>query len=157
MYLIKTNAAGDTLWTRTFGSSGDDHGYSVQQTMDGGYIIAGRTYDYNDAFLVKTNADGIVTWVLDRKTTPGKLTLEQNYPNPFNPITTIVYNVAQAGLITLKIFNILGQEVATLVNELQIAGTYRVLWQGENFPSGVYFYRLQAGPVNETKKLILLK
>ena len=82
--------------------------------------------------------------------------LAQNYPNPFNPSTTIRYELPKAARVTIKIFNTLGQEIAVLVNEHKDAGSYQAIWNA-NVPSGIYFYRLQAGEFVETKKAILLK
>ncbi|MDI6804520.1 MAG: T9SS type A sorting domain-containing protein [Bacteroidota bacterium] len=88
--------------------------------------------------------------------------LEQNYPNPFNPSTLIKYQLPQANKIELKIYNIFGQEVKKLVDEVQDAGYYEIVWNsdnntGNNVASGVYFYRIQAGSFSETKKLILMR
>jgi hypothetical protein len=83
--------------------------------------------------------------------------LMQNYPNPFNPTTTIRFHVSTPGFVSLRIFDILGREVETLVGEKLGVGAFSTKWDGKNFPSGVYFYRLQAGHFAETKKLILLK
>ncbi len=83
--------------------------------------------------------------------------LEQNYPNPFNPTTTIEYRLPQKGLVTLKIYNILGQEVKTLVNRFENEGKHQVKFDAVDLPSGVYFYRIEAGNFVQTKKLILLK
>ncbi|MEW5842341.1 MAG: T9SS type A sorting domain-containing protein [Bacteroidota bacterium] len=88
--------------------------------------------------------------------------LNQNYPNPFNPSTTISYQLSAFGHVTLKVYDVLGREVATLVNEEKSRGSYEVTFnvetrRGESLPSGVYFYRLQAGSYSETKKMILLK
>jgi hypothetical protein len=83
--------------------------------------------------------------------------LYQSYPNPFNPITTILYALFEEAFITLKVFNTLGQEVATLVNEKKEAGSYQVRFDGTHLSSGVYFYRLKAGEYVETKKLVLLR
>jgi photosystem II stability/assembly factor-like uncharacterized protein len=85
--------------------------------------------------------------------------LSQNYPNPFNPTTTIRYQITQAGFVILKVYNILGKEVATLVNEEKTAGIYYYQLSIENFqlPSGVYFYQLQSGSFMETKKFVLMK
>lgn len=88
---------------------------------------------------------------------PSHVTLEQNYPNPFNPSTTIRYELPKQVLVSLKVYNVLGQEVASLVSEVQIAGKHQVEFHGENLSSGVYFYRLQAGEFVDTKKLVLLK
>jgi hypothetical protein len=83
--------------------------------------------------------------------------LTQNYPNPFNPSTKIEYNIVKSGLVTLKIYNVLGKEVATLVNEVQNTGVKSVEFNAANFPSGVYFYTLVSGDFNDTKKMILIK
>ena len=88
--------------------------------------------------------------------------LSQNYPNPFNPITKIKYEIpGQArndnALVTLKVYDILGREIVTLVNEEKPAGEYEVEFDATNLPSGVYLYRLTAGNFSETKKLVFLK
>jgi hypothetical protein len=103
--------------------------------------------------------DNVVS-VDDRNTQEGiisEFSLNQNYPNPFNPKTIIRYNLPVRGFVTLKVFDVLGREVATLVNEWKDAGRYSVEWNGENQPSGVYIYRLQSGSFYETKKMILLR
>ncbi len=81
----------------------------------------------------------------------------QNYPNPFNPLTTINYQLPVVSHVTLKIYDVLGREVATLVDEKKSPGTYEVRFDGSRFASGMYFYRLQAGTQIESKKLILIK
>jgi hypothetical protein len=83
--------------------------------------------------------------------------LDQNFPNPFNPTTTIRYSLLQRGLVTLSIYNVLGQKVETLVSQVQGAGNYEVKFNASRFASGVYFYRLQAGSFNMTKKMMLVK
>ena len=93
---------------------------------------------------------------------PHTIYLSQNYPNPFNPITKIRYTIPDAvkshnELVKLKVYDILGNEVVTLVNEEKPAGSYEVEFSGENLTSGVYFYKLQAGSYVETKKMVLLK
>jgi aminopeptidase N len=88
---------------------------------------------------------------------PFEYSLGQNYPNPFNPSTTISYQLPEKELVTIKIFNILGKEVATLVNEEKPAGKYELEFSADNLVSGVYFYKLQAGSFVETKKMILIK
>jgi len=88
---------------------------------------------------------------------PAAFALEQNYPNPFNPSTVIRYSLPVTGYVTLKVYNALGQEVASLVNEELKPGTYEVRWDASGFASGVYFYRLQAGSLAEMKKLMLIR
>jgi len=89
--------------------------------------------------------------------TPGSYNLAQNYPNPFNSSSVIKYTIPQLSQVTLKIFNALGEEVGTLVNEEKPAGTYEISWNAASLPSGVYFYQLQAGSFTETKKMVLMK
>lgn len=93
----------------------------------------------------------------EKKEIPTSFTLMQNYPNPFNPKTNFEFRIANFGLVSLKIYDVLGKEVATLVNEEKPAGTYEVTWNAANLPSGVYFYQLKAGSFTVTKKLLLLK
>ena len=88
---------------------------------------------------------------------PDKFQLLQNYPNPFNPATNIELRIANREFVTLKIFDMLGREVASLVNEQREAGTYTVRWDASGVPSGFYFYRLTVGDVAETKSMIVLR
>jgi M6 family metalloprotease-like protein len=95
--------------------------------------------------------------VAQNTTKPVEYSLMQNYPNPFNPTTTISYSVPKNGLVTLKVFDILGREVTSLVNEAKEAGIYSVTFNASNLPSGIYFYNITSGNFIATKKLILLK
>lgn len=88
---------------------------------------------------------------------PGQFSLSQNYPNPFNPSTAINYTIGAKSLVTLKVFNVIGQEVATLVNESMNAGSYSATFSASNLSSGVYFYKLTAGSFIQTNKMVLLK
>jgi photosystem II stability/assembly factor-like uncharacterized protein len=88
---------------------------------------------------------------------PDVLFLSQNYPNPFNPATVIKYQVASYKLVKLTIYDALGREVATLVNQVMQPGSYSVDWDASNYPSGVYFYKLEAGDYTQTKKMVLIK
>jgi hypothetical protein len=88
---------------------------------------------------------------------PQKYSLSNNYPNPFNPTTHIEYALPKEDKVTLKIYNVIGQEVATLKNEIQKAGSYRVAFDGSKLSSGVYFYRLQTSAFNQVKKMLLVK
>jgi hypothetical protein len=83
--------------------------------------------------------------------------LAQNYPNPFNPSTAIVYRVGSRELVSLRVYDLLGREVATLVNEVKQPGTYTVQWDASSLASGLYFYRLEAGGLVYSKKSIFLK
>ena len=88
---------------------------------------------------------------------PRDFSLSQNYPNPFNGMTNLEFRAPTTGFVTLKVFDLLGREVAVLVNEECRPGEYRVHWDASRLPSGVYFCRLQAHDFLQTKKLILLK
>ena len=87
----------------------------------------------------------------------GTYELSQNYPNPFNPSTTINWQMPKAGLVTLKIYDVLGREVITLVNEELSAGKHEVVFDATRFSSGVYLYQLKAGDSRQSKKMILMK
>lgn len=88
---------------------------------------------------------------------PSTFALHQNYPNPFNPVTTISYSVPRTSKVTLKVFDVLGKDVATLANEIKPAGNYKVTFKAGGLASGTYYYRLDADGFSETKKLIILK
>ncbi|MGA9405683.1 MAG: T9SS type A sorting domain-containing protein, partial [Bacteroidota bacterium] len=98
-----------------------------------------------------------ITSVPGNSTTPHEFTLEQNFPNPFNPTTDLRFTIADLRFVTLKVFDVLGQEVATLVNGELPAGAYDVAFDARSLSSGVYFYRLTAGNLVQTKKMILEK
>ena len=90
-------------------------------------------------------------------TVPSNFALEQNFPNPFNPATNIRYSISSTSRVSLKVFDVLGRQVQTLVNATQVPGEYSVTFNAQNLSSGVYFYQLSAGSFNQTKKLMLLK
>ncbi len=140
----------DTAWGFTILPQGTDI-----ESLTG---ILEYTYG-NYKLYPRTNADfGTITGIKrEPSPLPKMYSLEQNYPNPFNPATTIRYSVPNAGVVSLKVYNILGQEVATLVSQRQSAGTYTVTFQAGRYASGVYFYRLTAGSFNSVKKMLLLK
>ena len=108
---------------------------------------------------------GDTTFVVDveeeQNPIPTEYKLEQNYPNPFNPSTIISYQLPKAGNVTLKVFDVLGSEIATLVNEDKAAGSYEIEFNPvssiRNPASGIYFYQLKAGNYVETKKMLLIK
>lgn len=83
--------------------------------------------------------------------------LEQNYPNPFNPTTHLEFEISKLGFVSLKVFDVLGKEVKTLVSEIKPAGFYEVEFDGSNLASGIYFYKLESGNFIHTKRMILLK
>jgi hypothetical protein len=97
------------------------------------------------------------TGINDVQSKVNEFKLYQNYPNPFNPSTKIGFRISDLGWVNLKIYDVLGREVTTLINEEKPAGTYEVTWNAANLPSGVYFYELKAGGYTATKNLLLLK
>jgi hypothetical protein len=118
-------------------------------------------YDQSDNYFIITYP---VT-VENEKNLPTEFSLSQNYPNPFNPITKIKYTIpsvetrhaSSLQMVTLKIYDVLGNEVATLVNEEKAAGDYKIEFDGTGLPSGIYFYQLKAVSFIQTKKMVLLK
>jgi hypothetical protein len=88
---------------------------------------------------------------------PTSFSLSQNYPNPFNPSTAIHFQIPELSFVTLKVYDVLGNEIEKFVNEEKPAGTYEVTWYAENLPSGVYFYQLRAGEYIAVKKMLLLR
>ncbi len=95
--------------------------------------------------------------VREKNITPISYILEQNFPNPFNPTTTINYQIPTKDFVTLKVYNLLGEEISTLVNEEKSAGVYQAKFDGSNVPSGMYFYKLTSGTFSEVKRMMLVK
>jgi hypothetical protein len=93
----------------------------------------------------------------ERAPLPTKYVLYQNYPNPFNPVTVISYQLAVNSFVTVRVYDVLGREVVTLMDDKKTAGSYTIQWDASRYPSGVYFYRLRAGSFIETKKMVLIK
>jgi hypothetical protein len=130
----------------------------------GGAIITwedSRNGNDHDLYAQQVNANGqlgVVTEVRnDVAALPESFRLEQNYPNPFNPVTNFQFSIANSQLTILKVYDVLGREVATLVNEVRESGMHIVQWNAGGVASGVYFYRIQAGSFVETKKLLVLR
>ncbi|MBI5403806.1 MAG: T9SS type A sorting domain-containing protein [Ignavibacteriae bacterium] len=88
---------------------------------------------------------------------PEQYSLSQNYPNPFNPVTRINFDLPKQGLTTLKVYDILGREIRTLVNEVKAPGSYSIDFNGNEFSSGVYFYKLESNQFSDIKRMILVK
>jgi hypothetical protein len=116
-----------------------------------GYIVG------DSGKILKTTTGGVMSIKDNVNTQPEYFLLDQNFPNPFNPVTQITYSLPKASFVELKIYNLMGREIATLVSEKQMAGKYQLEFNGESFPSGVYFYKLETPQYVETKRLLILR
>ncbi|MDP1993647.1 MAG: T9SS type A sorting domain-containing protein [Ignavibacteria bacterium] len=128
--------------------------YNIINISPGSYFFVNRVIQ--DTFGIK-NTNFITKVKKQNDVIPTSFSLSQNYPNPFNPETRIQYSVVSAQHVVLKVFDVLGNEVATLVNEEQPAGTYQISFNQKQLSSGIYFYQLRAGNFVQTKKMILLR
>ncbi len=150
----------------------DGQGYWIPQPSVGNALYGVCFTDANTGTVVgysgtilHTTTGGVTTVKNNPTQLPNQFTLEQNYPNPFNPTTTISFSLPSKSFVSLKVFDIIGREVATIVSEEMSAGIHSRQWIASKMSSGIYFYRLQAHPLSggqtgtytETKKLVLLK
>lgn len=151
----------DWLYTYTY----DDNGDMISGLFESWYGDKDGTFRFFDSFGNSYKYGGLeinvyystITDVAEEDLNVLAFTLSQNYPNPFNPSTIISYSIPKSSFVQLKIYDMLGREVASLVDEEQAVGNYKVGFNASNLTSGVYFYRLQSGEFTETKKLILLR
>jgi len=124
----------------------------------------------DNGIILKTTTGGLTAINQNISVSPESFSLSQNYPNPFNPVTNIKFDIPKSGLVKITVFDLLGRELTTLVNEQMQPGSYNVDWDASNYPSGVYFYRLEAGDPStgspkgqtgrgfvESKKMVLVK
>ena len=136
---------------------GSDMYTALGISPDGQFIVGkginGAT-SQDEGFLLAING---ISSVNDMQRIPNEFILKQNYPNPFNPSTTIKYQIPENGFVSLKVYDVLGNEITTLVNEEKLAGSYEVEFNAEGLTSGIYFYKLQFNSFTETKKMILMK
>ena len=140
------------------GMANDNFGTAV--SISGNYIIVGANWD-DDNGSNSGSAYIYYNFITDIKNEqfqkPAEFNLSQNYPNPFNPSTKINYQLPKTGFVTLKIYDVLGNEVTALVNEEKPAGSYEIEFDATNLSSGIYFYKIQAGDFVETRKMIFIK
>ena len=122
--------------------------------VSNGTIVADGIYIDN---IKLTSYNSTPTGITVNNEIPGQFSLSQNYPNPFNPVTVINYSIPAGNNVTLKVYNIIGKEVMTLVNERQNAGNYSVTFDGGSLSSGMYYYKMESGNFMDTKKMILIK
>ncbi|MHB8336561.1 MAG: T9SS type A sorting domain-containing protein [Ignavibacteriaceae bacterium] len=155
-----TGTSGGVFLSTNNGTSWTEVNSGLANNYVNAFVISGTT------LFAGTNGNGVwrrtlsemVTLIKDKRNDlPADFSLAQNYPNPFNPTTTINYLVPKTSLVTIMVYDILGNEVANLVNEEKPVGNYKVEFKASKLSSGIYFYRMQAGSFVETKKLILMK
>jgi predicted secreted protein len=170
LLVIRTDSLGNVIWTKSIEEEGYSAGYCIRKSNNNGYVICGQVYPTDrtdsDIFAVCLDQEQL-TDIFEESSTPLKeFELMQNYPNPFNPTTTISWQSPISSHQTLKVYDVLGNEIATLIDEFRPAGSYEIEFNTashtaaggiKNLASGIYFYRLQAGGFIETKKMILLK
>ena len=150
-WLYESDDNGDNWFLVNGGLNDSKYILSLEITKSG-FLFAGMDY-----YGIYKSVNKVVTTLNEENTVPSKFELMQNYPNPFNPSTSIEYSVPSNEYVLLKVYDLLGNEVNTLVNERQSAGNYEVNFDASNLASGIYFYRIQSGSFIQTKKLMLLK
>ena len=154
---IEKNNWEDIGFVSGSGTTAEEKNYIFNDNNPGNgkFLYRLKQIDYNGSFSYSYILEA------DLFSEPG-FALEQNYPNPFNPVTRIKYTVPSDGtsiikLVQLKVYNTLGEEVAELVNGFEESGYYSIQFDGSNFPSGMYIYKIQAGDFSDIKKMLLLK
>jgi hypothetical protein len=135
-----------------YGTTAESHFYQYidEEVENGTYSYRLKQVDFDGSYSYSKTVEAVVNQ-------PVVFSLKQNYPNPFNPVTNIQYEVASIQFISLKVYDVLGNEVATLVNEEKPEGDYEVEFNATGLSSGLYFYQLQAGNYISTKKMIFMK
>jgi hypothetical protein len=134
-----------------FGTTTEAKSYSfTDEVTNGGYTYRLKQMDFDGSFEYSNEIEVDVN-------IPATYSLEQNYPNPFNPSTTINFSIANEGFVKLAVYNTLGQEVMTLVNEVKDSGPYSITFDASSLTSGAYFYKLETAQFSQTKKMLLAK
>ena len=152
---VQKNINGEFLtigFKKGFGTTTESHNYSFtdENLETGKYYYRLKQIDFDGSLKYSSSVEIEVL-------APVRYSLSQNYPNPFNPSTTISYSIKEAGLVQLKVFDILGNEVASLVDEYKPAGSFEVEFNASQLSSGMYLYKLSAGEFTSVKKFMLLK
>lgn len=157
---VKYNSNGDQQWAEIFNGDADSSDIAASLAIDqsGNIYTSGYSYVTSSGFdfiTIKYSQTVGVNQISGNL--PEKFLLEQNYPNPFNPNTNIRYTIEEAGYTSLTVYNSVGIEISTLISENLQAGSYSAEFNAENYPSGVYYYKLTSGDFTQVKKMILLK
>jgi hypothetical protein len=154
-WLLKVSILGDSLWSAVVGTGGAEECNAIHQTGDGGFLLAGsRDATAPDFYAIKLSAEPSAASVFNPAPS---LTLLSNYPNPFNPSTTIEFTLLRITPLTIRVFDELGRESATLAQGDFTAGMHSVVWDGRNYASGTYWISLDGPAVHLTRKMILMK
>jgi hypothetical protein len=154
---VKYDSAGTQKWVKRYNSGvGGDVAIAIHVFSPGQFAVAGYSLGSGEIVTIRY-AESLVPVNEVSGELPAEISLLQNYPNPFNPSTLIRYSIPREAHTTLKVFNILGQEVATLANRVMQSGKYEARLDATSLPSGVYFYALSSGGRTETKKMLLTK
>ncbi len=155
---VKVNTMNYEFFSGTYQSR-----YQLAEGLGISIMNIGQDFDFVDDTLKGAVINGVVygdttvTGIKGQKNIPLQFTLFQNYPNPFNPSTIIKYEISKAANVKIKVYDVLGREIATLLNSTQKAGQHEVEWNAKNYASGIYFYRIRAGEFVSTKKMLLIK
>jgi hypothetical protein len=157
MWAFKTDLNGNIIWERIYDIRSTDIAYCGIQSSDSGYILTGMTSHGfgGDLWLAKINHEP--AGIRESKSSVYDYALYQNYPNPYNPYTKIKYEIPQESNVSIKIYDVIGNEITTLVNENKQPGSYEIEFNAASLPTGVYFYRIKAGNFVQTKKMLLMK
>jgi hypothetical protein len=175
IFIAKYDGDGNFLWVAHAGGTKFNEGIGIATDGSGNSIVTGNFADtvtfgdttltsagqWNGNMFIAKLGSG-VTGIAEEFAHPRSFNLSQNYPNPFNPSTTIRYNLPRTSQVLLSIYNILGQEIVTLVNAKQIPGDKSVVWDGRDHfgkqvSSGIYIYQVQAGDYSKSRKMVLLR
>jgi hypothetical protein len=158
VYVVRTDSAGNLLWSRYWGGDGLDVAQSAVELPDGGFLVAAQTTSFgaggSDLWVLRIGPDLVAEEPVASVKT---FSLAQNYPNPFNASTRISFDLSREEHSTLTIFDVLGQTRAVLLNDRQSAGHHDLLFEASALPSGVYFYRLETPSLSDTRKMLLLR
>jgi type IX secretion system substrate protein/beta-propeller repeat-containing protein len=166
--VLKYNPSGEIIWGKTAGGSGSDIGHSISTDNTGNILLSGNFQNSVQFDTIAINTASILNGFAAKLSNPplGIINYNSNvpesfllsaYPNPFNPVTVIKYGLHVPGLVNLKVYDILGNELEILINRYQAAGTYNYEWNAGKYSSGIYFVELDAGDFSKTIKLMLVK
>ncbi len=162
LHLVRVDKFGNKLWTKSYGAGGTwEYASSVKQTSDGGFIVSGQTESYGagryDMWILKLDEKGngpVPTGIPDQNHI-SQFVLSQNFPNPFSGFTSIPFCLSEPCFVTMKIFDISGNEMETLCSGHYPPGEFNVKWTPEDLPGGTYFCRFLAGQTAETRSMVL--